>query len=412
MGESWPAGMIRTIAWTWRPRGLPRLMWWWSTSTRFSGRWPTPAVSWETAIETIDIGGPAMVRAAAKNHAHVSVLTDPGQYPAFLEALAESRVDATLRRQLALAAFSHTAAYDAAIARWFTERASDPSGPPSTTPRGQQAQESVLRLELPLRQSLRYGENPHQHASWFAPADAGLGAARQLQGKELSYNNLMDLEAALATVREFGYGDGVGTPAAVVIKHTNPCGAATGEAASTALARALDADRVSAFGGIVAINRPVDAASAEQLAGLFLECVVAPEFEPAARERLAAKGNLRLLELDAEAIQRAGGRQLRSILGGVLVQDWDDQPLQNGGGAPGAPPEDWTVLTARAPSEQEWQDLLFCWKVVRHVRSNAIAVARDGRTLGIGAGQMNRVGSARIALEAAGEAARGGGAGQ
>ena len=157
----------------------------------------------------------------------------------------------------------------------------------------------------------------------------------------------------------------------------------------------------------MAINRPVDAASAEQLAGLFLECVVAPEFEPAARERLAAKGNLRLLELDAEAIQGAGGRQVRSILGGVLVQDWDDQPLQNGGGAPGAPPEDWTVLTARAPSKKEWQDLLFCWKVVRHVRSNAIAVARDGRTLGIGAGQMNRVGSARIALEAAGDAARG-----
>ena len=207
-----------------------------------------PAVSWETAIETIDIGGPAMVRAAAKNHADVAVLTDPDQYPAFLEALAAGQVDATLRRRLALAAFAHTAAYDAAIATWIDGRLGEEPGQP-------------LRLELPLRQVLRYGENPHQGARWFGEAGVGWGAARQLQGKELSYNNLIDLEAALTTVAAFGYGPGA-EPAAVVIKHTNPCGVAIGADTAEALLRALDADRVSAFGGIVALNGPVDGAAA------------------------------------------------------------------------------------------------------------------------------------------------------
>ena len=371
-----------------------------------------PQVSWEIAVENIDIGGPAMVRAAAKNHADVAVLTDPAQYGGFLEALAAGGADEALRRRLALAAFSHTAAYDAAIAAWLAGRlgAEEPAAED-----GAGAEAEVippLQLTLPARQSLRYGENPHQKALWYGSAEAGLGAALQLQGKELSYNNLLDLDAALATVREFGYGEPAGTgiapggptdpainlPAAVVVKHTNPCGVATGADGAEALLRALDADRVSAFGGIVALNRPVDAAAAEHLAGLFLECVVAPAFEPAARERLAAKANLRLLELAPAAIAAAARQQLRSVLGGVLAQDLDDQAID---------PASWQVVSQRQPSEAEWADLRFAWRVVRHVRSNAIAVAAAGQSLGIGAGQMNRVGSAQIALAAAGERARG-----
>jgi phosphoribosylaminoimidazolecarboxamide formyltransferase/IMP cyclohydrolase len=371
-----------------------------------------PQVSWETAVENIDIGGPAMVRAAAKNHADVAVLTDPAQYGGFLEALAAGGADEALRRRLALAAFSHTAAYDAAIAAWLAGRLGAEEPAPADGAGAAAEVIPPLQLTLPARQSLRYGENPHQKALWYGSTTAGLGAARQLQGKELSTNNLLDLDAALATVREFGYGEPAGTgiapggptdpainlPAAVVVKHTNPCGVATGSGAAEALLRALDADRVSAFGGIVALNRPVDAAAAEHLAGLFLECVVAPAFEPAARERLAAKANLRLLELAPAAIAAAARQQLRSVLGGVLAQDLDDQPID---------PASWQVVSERQPTEAEWADLRFAWRVVRHVRSNAIAVAAAGQSLGIGAGQMNRVGSAQIALAAAGERARG-----
>ena len=358
-----------------------------------------PTVAFETAVENIDIGGPAMVRAAAKNHADVVVLTDPGQYPDFLAALAAQAVDGAMRRRLALAAFAHTAAYDQAISTWLaarlaTEAGEEPGAAAASAPA------APLQLQLPARQTLRYGENPHQPATWYSQPEAGWGAAQQLQGKELSYNNLIDLEAALATVREFGYGaeDPALQPAAVVIKHTNPCGVATGPTAAEALCRALDADRVSAFGGIVALNSAVDAAAAEHLAGLFLECVVAPAFEAEASQRLAARSNLRLLALPAAAIQRAGRLQLRSVLGGVLVQASDDGLIE---------PDSWQVLTQRAPSATELEDLRFAWRLVRHVRSNAIAVARAGQSLGIGAGQMNRVGSARIALEAAGAAARG-----
>ena len=371
-----------------------------------------PQVSWETAVENIDIGGPAMVRAAAKNHADVAVLTDPAQYGGFLEALAAGGADEALRRRLALAAFSHTAAYDAAIAAWLAGRLGAEEPSPADGAGAEAEVIPPLQLTLPARQSLRYGENPHQKALWYGSTTAGLGAARQLQGKELSTNNLLDLDAALATVREFGYGEPAGTgiapggptdpainlPAAVVVKHTNPCGVATGSGGAEALLRALDADRVSAFGGIVALNRPVDAAAAEHLAGLFLECVVAPAFEPAARERLAAKANLRLLELAPAAIAAAARQQLRSVLGGVLAQDLDDQPID---------PASWQVVSERQPTEAEWADLRFAWRVVRHVRSNAIAVAAAGQSLGIGAGQMNRVGSAQIALAAAGERARG-----
>ncbi|MEA5414175.1 bifunctional phosphoribosylaminoimidazolecarboxamide formyltransferase/IMP cyclohydrolase [Synechococcus sp. BA-132 BA5] len=358
-----------------------------------------PGVSWETAIENIDIGGPAMVRAAAKNHADVVVLTDPDQYPGFLDSLAAGRVDAALRRRLALAAFAHTAAYDAAIAAWIEGRLVSEAGSAGASEQAAtEGAELPLRLELPLRQVLRYGENPHQSARWFGEANAGWGAARQLQGKELSYNNLIDLEAALTTVAAFGYGPGA-EPAAVVIKHTNPCGVALGADSADALLRALEADRISAFGGIVALNGTVERAAADHLAGLFLECVVAPSFSEEARQRLAAKANLRLLELDPRAVAEASGRlQLRSVLGGVLAQQADDGPAE---------PEGWQVVSDRQPSEDEWRDLRFAWQVVRHVRSNAILVAQGGRTLGVGAGQMNRVGSARLALEAAGDAARG-----
>ena len=357
-----------------------------------------PAVSWDKAIENIDIGGPTMVRSAAKNHEHVAVLTDPDQYDRVLAAFEASGgvLNASVRRQLALEAFAHTAAYDAAITRWMQARPELDLAPETSAA-------ALPWLEaLPLRQQLRYGENPHQKAGWYSAETSGWGGAVQLQGKELSTNNLLDLEAALATVREFGYGSGGLHPtsraAAVVVKHTNPCGVAVGDGTATALTRALDADRVSAFGGIVALNGCVDAAAAKELTSLFLECVVAPSFAPEAREILSAKGNLRLLELAPEAIDAAGRDHVRSILGGVLVQDLDDELVT---------PDDWTVATDRAPTATERDDLCFAWQLVRHVRSNAIVVARDGQSLGVGAGQMNRVGSARIALEAAGDRAKG-----
>jgi phosphoribosylaminoimidazolecarboxamide formyltransferase/IMP cyclohydrolase len=347
-----------------------------------------PAVAFDTAIENIDIGGPAMVRAAAKNHADVAVLTSPAQYASFLAALSAGGPDQVLRRQLALEAFEHTASYDAAISAWLAGRLQADGPAPNLVP---------IRLELPARQQLRYGENPHQPATWYAQPGAGWGGAIQLQGKELSYNNLIDLDAALATVREFGFG-AVAQPAAVVVKHTNPCGVATGSGTAHALERALDADRLSAFGGIVALNTPVDAATAKHLTSLFLECVVAPAFDAEAREHLAARANLRLLELEAAAIERASHQQLRTVLGGVLVQQLDDQKVQE---------STWKVVSERQPSAQELNDLLFAWKLVRHVRSNAITVAKGEQSLGIGAGQMNRVGSARLALEAAAERSRG-----
>ena len=349
-----------------------------------------PDVTWDQAIENIDIGGPAMVRAAAKNHADVAVLTSPDQYDRLLTAMAESggSVPSELRRQLALEAFQHTASYDTAISRWMADQTA--------------AEDSPWLEAVPLRQTLRYGENPHQKARWFSHPKQGWGGAIQLQGKELSTNNLLDLEAALATVREFGYGaDGsapASQPAAVVVKHTNPCGVAVGASMPAALTRALDADRVSAFGGIIAMNDVVEATAARELTSLFLECVVAPGFTPEAREVLAAKANLRLLELAPQAIDVAGPDHVRSILGGLLVQDLDDQAIT---------PTDWTVASQRPPTPQEKLDLEFAWRLVRHVRSNAIVVAKDGQSLGVGAGQMNRVGSARIALEAAGEKAQG-----
>ena len=243
---------------------------------------------------------------------------------------------------------------------------------------------STLLTGLQFKQSLRYGENPHQQASWYIFPDEGISNAKQLQGKDLSYNNLIDLEAAISTVQEFQ------EPAAVVIKHTNPCGVAIGSDIYSALIRALDADRVSAFGGIIALNRIVDEESAKELSSGFYECIVAPDFSLKAMEILGFKKNLRLLRLDVDSM-KTSSYNIRSIMGGILVQDRDNEPVDIDG---------WTVCTEREPTTQEMIDIRFSWKVVRHVRSNAIVVARDGRTLGIGAGQMNRVGSSRIALEA------------
>ena len=329
-----------------------------------------PDVTWDQAIENIDIGGPAMVRAAAKNHADVAVLTSPDQYDRLLTAMAESggSVPSELRRQLALEAFQHTASYDTAISRWMADQTA--------------AEDSPWLEAVPLRQTLRYGENPHQKARWFSHPKQGWGGAIQLQGKELSTNNLLDLEAALATVREFGYGaDGSAPalqPAAVVVKHTNPCGVAIGASIPAALTRALDADRVSAFGGIIAINGVVEATAARELTSLFLECVVAPGFTPEAREVLAAKANLRLLELAPQAIDLAGPDHVRSILGGLLVQDLDDQAITPATGpwpASGRPhrrksrtwnlPGAWCVTFAPTPSLWPRMARASAWVLVR-----------------------------------------------
>ena len=337
-------------------------------------------VTWEQAIEVIDIGGPAMLRAAAKNHAHVSVLTAASQYAPFLETLAAGGVDLQQRRQLALVAFRHSARYEAAVSQWF----------------GAQLEEEPeqLQLTLPQRQRLRYGENPHQPALWYGESQVGWGAARQLQGKQLSFNNLLDLDAALASVQEFPPEQA----AAVVVKHTNPCGVATGADLATALQRASAADEVSAFGSVVAVNQPLDAAAAAQLAAIFVECVVAPGVTVEALECLARKPNLRLLTLDQAAVAGASGQQLRTILGGVLVQQRDQQPVDR---------STWQVVSTAQPDATLLAELDFAWRVVRHVRSNAIVVSRGQRTLGIGAGQMNRVGAAELALAAAGGRAQG-----
>ena len=245
---------------------------------------------------------------------------------------------------------------------------------------------SKLLTGLKFKQSLRYGENPHQRATWCVFPDEGLSTANQLQGKELSYNNLIDLEAAISTIQEFK-----GEPAAVVIKHTNPCGVAIGTDIHSALIKALDGDRTSAFGGIIALNTQVNLKCAQELTSSFYECIVAPGFNDDAKATFASKKNLRLLELDIDNM-KVNPYNVRSILGGVVVQEKDNQPVDI---------EKWKVCTERQPTAKELADLIFAWKVCRHVRSNAILIAREGRTLGVGAGQMNRVGSCQIALTAA-----------
>jgi phosphoribosylaminoimidazolecarboxamide formyltransferase / IMP cyclohydrolase len=344
-----------------------------------------PDLTPEDLIENIDIGGPTMVRSAAKNFESVAVVTDPADYPAVAaEITAHGEVSLATRLELARKAFALTARYDGKIATEL-ERLSASSGSIELGHRPLLPER--LHFAYARRQELRYGENPHQCAALYVPAGStatGLAAARQLQGKELSYNNLVDLEAALDLAMEFR------RPAAVIVKHNNPCGTAEQETLAEAYVKALACDPVSAYGGVMAFNRPVDATTSEEVAKLFVECIVAPGYEPAALEKFASKKNLRLLHLPAwDSVAREFDLELKRVSGGILVQEQDRHELAG---------SDLKVVTRRAPTREEIEAMLFGWKVCKHVKSNAIVFARVGQTVGIGAGQMSRVDSVKIAV--------------
>ena len=320
----------------------------------------------DAAVENIDIGGPALIRAAAKNHDSVAVVTDPAQYDELLTALPGTSL--ALRRRLAAAAYARTAAYDAAIAAWFAAEQGD------TFP-------ARIAFAGTLRQTLRYGENPHQQAALYASsARPGVASAQQMQGKELSFNNLADTDAALECVAEFA------EPTVVIVKHANPCGVASAATLADAWDAALRCDPVSAFGGIVAVNRTLDGAAAERIAAIFSEVIVAPDADADARQILSRKKNLRLLLTGGLPDPAAPGLQVRSLAGGLLVQTRDAGRAA-----------ELRVVTKRAPSEAQLADLRFAYLVCKHVKSNAIVFARGGATVGVGAGQMSRVDSARVA---------------
>ncbi len=331
----------------------------------------------EEVVEQIDVGGPAMLRAAAKNHAGVVVVVRPGQYGEILVELRAGDVSQERRRDLAAEAFAHTAAYDAGIAGWMRGAAFP----------------TELSISGRLVQGLRYGENPHQQAAFYRnPAvTGGLGAARQLQGAELSYNNIQDAAAAFALAGEFQH------PAAAIIKHTNPCGCAIGADLADAFRRAFECDEVSAFGGVVALNRSLDAATAEQLAKIFVEVVIAPAYRAEALAIMAGKPKVRLLEAAAPRVLWAD-LEFRSVAGGFLAQTPDRGGLD---------PATAVVASARPPTDAEWEELAFAWKVVKHVKSNAIVLAKESAAVGVGAGQMSRVESVRLAVARAGKRARG-----
>ncbi len=347
-------------------------------------------------IENIDIGGPSMVRSAAKNHGFVTILTDPADYSALLEELdaGGGATSQAFRIRMAGKAYARTASYDAAIANWFA------FGDAFTHPLGTEALHATPFVEtMPLAfkraDVLRYGENPHQSAAIYVPqviGARGVPQAVQLQGKELSYNNLNDADAALELAAEFA-GQ---SPAVVIVKHANPCGVAQSGSLLAAWEAALACDSVSAFGGIVAVNTELDAATAEAISAIFTEVVIAPSVSAEAREIFAKKKNLRLLECGALPDPRRGGFAMKTIAGGILIQSRDAGAVSL---------DDLQVVTKRAPTEQELKDCLFAWTVARHVKSNAIVYAKDGATAGIGAGQMNRRDSARIAAIKAKEAA-------
>ncbi|WP_373502511.1 bifunctional phosphoribosylaminoimidazolecarboxamide formyltransferase/IMP cyclohydrolase [Aestuariivirga sp.] len=330
---------------------------------------------WDDTIENIDVGGPAMIRAAAKNHQDVTVIVDPVDYGAVGEELVSqaNRTSLESRRRLAAKAFSRTASYDAAISLWFGNQSGDALGPYFAT--GGQ-----------LLQKLRYGENPHQSAALYAAPGRrfGITAARQVQGKELSYNNINDTDAAIECLAEFDAGSDA---ACVIVKHANPCGVALGADLRSAYRKALSCDPVSAFGGIIAVNRNLDAATAEEITELFTEVIVAPSADEAALDIVARKKNLRLLLLET-GLGAQGGLSVRSVGGGLLVQTRDTATVDHMA---------LKVVTKRAPTEQELNDLRFAFRVAKHVKSNAIVYAKGGTTVGIGAGQMSRVDSARIA---------------
>jgi phosphoribosylaminoimidazolecarboxamide formyltransferase / IMP cyclohydrolase len=335
-------------------------------------------------IENIDIGGPSMVRSAAKNHAFVAIVTDPGDYAALLEQLdANGGTDLSFRRKLAAKAFALTASYDSMISQWFAFADQGERFPPT------------LALTAARGDELRYGENPHQHAALYVPSgphSLGIPQGEQVQGKALSYNNINDADAALELIAEFRDGP----PTVVIVKHANPCGVAKGETLAGAYAAALACDSVSAFGGIIAVNRPLDGPTAEAISGIFTEVVVAPDADPDARAVFARKKNLRLLLTGGLPDPARGGLAVKSIAGGYLLQSRDHGVLSD---------DMLKVVTRRPPTPRELADCRFAWTVAKHVKSNAIVYAKDGATVGIGAGQMNRRDSARIAAAKAAEAA-------
>jgi phosphoribosylaminoimidazolecarboxamide formyltransferase/IMP cyclohydrolase len=338
----------------------------------------------DTIIENIDIGGPSMVRSAAKNHAHVAIVTDPADYALLLEQLdANGGTTLDFRKMLAAKAYALTASYDSSISQWFAFADQQERFPKTWT--------RASRLKMPLR----YGENPHQQAALYlptGPAVRGVAQAEQVQGKELSYNNLNDANAALELAAEFRSAD----PTVVIVKHANPCGVATRATLVEAWNDALACDSVSAFGGIVATNRPLDAATAEAIVQIFTEVVVAPDADDGAKAVFATKKNLRLLLTGDLPDPARGGQTIAIIAGGILVQDRDNGIVSR---------DQLRCVTKRQPSDQEVRDCLFAWTVAKHVKSNAIVYAKDGVTAGIGAGQMNRRDSARIAAAKAIEAA-------
>ena len=341
-----------------------------------------PNVTVEDAIENIDIGGPTMLRSAAKNHAYVAVVVDPADYEQVISDLKEvNEVKFETKRQLAAKVFRHTAAYDSLIANYMTDLV------------GLETPEK-LTVTYELKQPLRYGENPHQKAAFYSKplgSKFSVAYASQLHGKELSYNNIHDADAALQMVKEFS------EPTAVAVKHMNPCGIGSGSDIFAAFENAFEADPISIFGGIIALNREVDKKLAEKLHEIFLEIIIAPSFTDEALAILTAKKNLRLLTIPFDQ-QGTSEMTFTSVEGGLLTQEQDRYTLDEA---------TITVPTDRKPTDEEWEALKFGWKVVKHVKSNAIVVNNDQMTLGIGAGQMNRVGSAKIALEQAGEKAKG-----
>lgn len=338
-------------------------------------------VSKEEIIENIDIGGPTMLRSAAKNFEDVVVVVDPVDYEKVIHAVEEDEVSFTLRQQLAAKVFRHTANYDAMIASYFA---------------GETKEEfpETYTVTYEKVQNLRYGENPHQKAAFYAaPLRDGvsLASAKQLHGKELSYNNIQDANAALEILQEYD------EPAAVAVKHMNPCGIGVGTNLSEAFKLAFDADPISIFGGIVALNREVDQATAEQLSEIFLEIILAPGYTDEAKEILTRKKNIRLLALDMQRGKEVN-HKLTTVSGGVLIQHQDTGQIKR---------DELENVAKRKPTAKEIEDLLFAWKAVKHVKSNAIVLAKDNQTVGVGAGQMNRVGSAKIAIEQAGDKAKG-----
>lgn len=342
-----------------------------------------PDVTLGDAIENIDIGGPAMIRAAAKNFQYVAVVVNPERYTEIIDQLAaEQEISAEFRMALAQEAYHHTAEYDACIAQYLGKQLDNGQFP------------ETMHAVYEKVQELRYGENPHQQAAFYREKYGdgfGIANAKQLHGKELSFNNIVDVEAAYGIVGEFEQ------PAAAIIKHTNPCGTGVGKTLAEAYEKAYESDPVSAFGGIVGLNREVDAITAGEISKIFIEAVIAPSFTPEALTILTKKQNIRLLT--AEAVDADVAEfDIKKVSGGILLQDRDTRDAEI---------EDMKVVTKRPPTQAEWEQLMLAWRVVKHVKSNAIVVAANNQTLGVGAGQMNRVGAAAIALDQAGEKARG-----